>query len=255
MKDILKTYMKASLPWIDAPTDMAIKSVLYYTAVREGIKYILDGADFRSEGKQPTEWTYGDAKQLLCLQKKFGDQKIKTFPYTTITRLFYYGFIKKIKKVHPFYYLDYQKKEAQRLLIKEYDWEYYGGHHHENIFTRFAIAYWLPKKFNIDKRIITLSAQVLSGEITRQDASEELKNPPYNTDAMERDKDYIVKKLGLTSKNFEEIWNSTNKFFWNYPSYYPTIKKYMRFIKPILKYILHREPMMFAEMEMRNQEN
>lgn len=64
IKDILKSYIKAGLPWIDFPTDHAIKSILYRTAKRENIKHILIGHDFRSEGTQPNEWTYGDSRQL-----------------------------------------------------------------------------------------------------------------------------------------------------------------------------------------------
>jgi len=35
VKDLLKAYMKAGLPWIDMPTDLAIKAVLYKIANRE----------------------------------------------------------------------------------------------------------------------------------------------------------------------------------------------------------------------------
>ena len=252
MNDILLSYMKAGLPWIDGPSDRAIGSVLYKTAYRKGIKYILNGGDFRSEGKQPSEWTYSDVRQLKYIQNRFGHYKFKTFPYLTIKKLIYLSYIKGIKVIQPYLYLDYQKKTAQNFLAKEYGWEYYGGHHHENIFTKFVIGYWLPKKFNIDKRIITLSAQILSGEIRRQDALDELKNSPYDQAQMEEDKNYIIGKLGLTQEQFEEIWRKPNKYFMDYPSNYPTIKKYMKFIKPVLKYLLHREPMMFAEMEMRN---
>ena len=71
---------------------------------------------------------------------------------------------------------------------------------------------------------------------------------------MEEDKNYIIGKLGLTQEQFEEIWRKPNKYFMDYPSNYPTIRKYIKFIRPILKYILHREPKMFTEMEIRNQE-
>ena len=253
MNDILVSYMKAGLPWIDGPSDHAIKSILYKTAYRNGIKYILSGGDFRSEGKQPSEWTYSDVKQLKYIQNRFGRHKVKTFPYLTIKEMVYLSYIKGIKVISPYNYLDYQKKTAQAFLTKKYGWEYYGGHHHENIFTKFVIGYWLTKKFNIDKRIITLSAQILSGEITRQDALEELKKPPYDRAQIEEDKNYIIGKLGLTQMQFKEVWRKPNKYFMDYPSNYPTIKKYMRFIKPILKYVLHREPLMFAELEMRNE--
>ena len=64
-----------------------------------------------------------------------------------------------------------------------------------------------------------------------------------------------IGELGLTQEQFEEIWRKPNKYFMDYPSNYPTIRKYMRFIKPILKYVFHKEPLMFVEMEIRNQEN
>lgn len=55
IKDILRSYIKAGLPWIDIPTDIAIKAVLYKIASREKIKYIFRGIDFRTEGTQPTD--------------------------------------------------------------------------------------------------------------------------------------------------------------------------------------------------------
>ena len=43
IKDLMRTYMKAGLPWIDFPTDIAIKSILYLTANKEKIKtFLLD---------------------------------------------------------------------------------------------------------------------------------------------------------------------------------------------------------------------
>ena len=251
VKSVLRSYMKASLPWIDSPTDLAIKAVLYVIAIREKIKFILNGSDFRSEGKQPTEWTYSDAKQLLYVVKKYEKVKLNTYPYYNIYQLFNYGFIRQIKMIRPFYYLDYQKINAQQFLIKEYDWEYYGGHHHENIFTKFAIAYWMTKKFKIDKRIITYSAQILSGEIKRGDALNILKKPPYNSEQMERDKDYVIKKLGLSKKEFTEIWQMTNKFFDAYPSYMPLLKKYSLLANRYLKFVLPFTPSIIFEQEAR----
>ncbi|MEI7475775.1 MAG: hypothetical protein WCK67_13455 [bacterium] len=159
--------------------------------------------------------------------------------------------VKNIKLTRPFYYLDYNKKEAQELLKREYGWEYYGGHHHENVFTKFAISYWLPRKFNIDKRKITLSAQVLSGEISREQALEMLSKSPYDPDQMERDKDYVIKKLDMTNEEFNAIWDAPNKYFKDYPSYYPYIKKFAKYSKPFFKYILNWTPTMFFEMEER----
>ena len=41
VKAVLRAYIKARLPWIDGPTDNAIKSVLFKIANRERIKYVI----------------------------------------------------------------------------------------------------------------------------------------------------------------------------------------------------------------------
>jgi N-acetyl sugar amidotransferase len=251
VKAVLRSYIKASLPWVDSPTDLAIKAALYKVALREKIKFILNGSDFRSEGKQPTEWTYTDAKQLKYLVKKFENIKLKSYPYYTFSQLFYYGYVRNIKMYRPLYYLNYQKKAAQEILSKEYGWEYYGGHHHENLFTKFAIAYWMPDKFGIDKRKITLSAQILSGEISREKALEELKLPIYPMEQLQIDKDFVIKKLDFDKEEFESFFNAPNKFYFDYPSYMPLLKKFNKLSKLFLSKVLPFIPSMFFEIEAR----
>jgi N-acetyl sugar amidotransferase len=251
IKDILRSCLKASLPWVDFPTDHAIKSILYRTANREGIRYILIGHDFRSEGTQPNEWTYGDSTQLKYILKNFGSKKIRSFPNMSLPEHIWIGYIKKIKMIYPFFFLDYNKKKAQEFLKSTYNWEYYGGHHHENLFTRFAIAYWMPQKFGIDKRIITLSAQVMSGEITRAEALEIMKHPPCDADQAKNDRDYTIKKLGLTEEEFVRIWNLPNKYYTDYPSEAGVIKSLATAIKPFVKYILPQMPSYFIQLEVR----
>ncbi|HMN25598.1 MAG TPA: N-acetyl sugar amidotransferase [Ignavibacteriaceae bacterium] len=255
VKAVLRAYMKAGLPWVDGPTDNAIKAVLFKIADREGIKFVLNGSDFRSEGKQPSEWTYTDSKQMLFLLKKYEKIKLKTYPYQSLFDIVNFSLIKKIKDYRPFNHIEYEKKPAKDFLTKEYGWEYYGGHHHENIFTRFAIGYWMPKKFGIDKRIITLSAQVLTGQITREDAIEKMKHPPYGEDQMEKDKTFVIKKLDMTKEEFDIIWNQKNKYYWNYPSYMPLFEKYFKLSKSFLRFFFPTPPTMIVERQTRKNEN
>lgn len=255
VKAVLRAYITARLPWIDGPTDNAIKAVLFKIANREGIKYILNGSDFRSEGKQPSEWTYTDSKQLVYLLKMTDGISLKTFPYQTIFNMVNSSMIKKIKDYRPFNHIEYEKQSAQYFLEREYGWKYYGGHHHENVFTRFAIGYWMPKKFGIDKRIITLSAQILTGQISRINALEMVKNPAYDKDDMERDKEYIIKKLDFSSKQFDDIWKADNKHYWDYPSYMPLFQKYLYLSTTILKKFFPTPPTIIIERQTRKDEN
>jgi hypothetical protein len=115
IKDLLKSYMKASMPWIDTPTDLAIKATMYKIAGKEGIPFILRGNDFRSEGKQPKEWTYADARQLLYIHDKYGSGiKLRTYPLLTLPKMIYTGLIKGVRDIRPYYFLAYNKQEAKK---------------------------------------------------------------------------------------------------------------------------------------------
>jgi N-acetyl sugar amidotransferase len=253
IKDLLRAYMIAGLPWIDTPTDTAIKSVMYKIALQEGIKFIFRGNDFRTEGKQPREWTYSDGKQLKYVHKKFGQMtKLITYPYLPFWKIIYAGFIRGIKDIRPFYYLDYSKAEAKIFLEKEYGWQYYGGHHHENIFTKFAMSVWLPDKFGIDKRIINLSAQVMSSEITREEALNKLSEPSLKEETKGEITKYVLKKLELTENEFFTIMTSDNKSFRDYPNYEHLLFFVLKFLNPLISLVYPQKPMTFVEMEMNS---
>jgi len=253
MKDLLRSYMRASLPWIDGPTDTAIKATMYKLARQTGVKYIFRGNDFRSEGKQPREWTYSGSKQMKYLHKKYGEiKKLRSFPDLTLMNLVYSGYLKGIKDIRPYYFLEYKKQEARAMLEKEYGWEYYGGHHHENIFTKFAMSVWLPGKFGIDKRKITLSAQVLSGAITRGDALTDLEQDPVSVEEKERMTDYVLKKLDISDAEYDRIWNAPNKYYYDYPSDMKLIQNVNTYLMPLVRFVYPIKPMSFYEIEGRN---
>ncbi|GAB3544132.1 N-acetyl sugar amidotransferase [Spirosoma fluminis] len=244
IQDLLRAYMKAGLPWIDAPTDLAIKATMYKVARSEGIQYILRGNDFRSEGKQPKEWTYADAKQLRFIHRKFGvPVPLKTYPMLTLPRLIYAGLVKGIKDIRPYYYLDYTKQEARKVLMDRYDWKDYGGHHHENLFTKFAMTYWLPRKFGIDKRKITLSAQVLNQVISREEALMQLEQPLGTDSELEQLRAYVIKKLALSPDEFQCIWSAPTKNTFDYPSDYALIFGLVKRFRPLIKRVYAFTPM------------
>ena len=251
VKTVLKSYLKAGLPWADSPTDLAIKALLYKKAGQMNLKYILVGHDFRSEGFQPNEWTYSDAKQLSFLVKKFYRKKLKSFPRISIWQFGYLSFIRGIKLVRPFFYLPYSKEAAKGFLTKEYNWTDYGGHHYENIFTKFIISYWLYEKFGIDKRKITFSGQIMSGEMDRGTALDILSRQPYDSEIIQSDIDYILKKLDMSREEFDVLFSAPNKSFLDYPSYYPLYIKFQKIIFTLMKYFLPNKPLMFYQMEER----
>lgn len=217
---------------------------MYKVAQAEGIQYILRGNDFRSEGKQPKEWTYADDRQLRYIHKRYGSGvPLKTYPMLTLPRMAYSGLIKGVKDVRPYYYLDYKKQDARQLMIELYDWKDYGGHHHENLFTKFAMAYWLPRKFGIDKRKINLSAQVLSNAITRDEALAQLSRPFAPEHELEATRAYVQKKLSLTDDAFGKIWSAVARNTFDYPSNYSLIVKLASGLRPLVRRLYAFTPM------------
>ena len=249
-RDLQLAFLKASVPDVEIPTDHAIKSTLYHVAAEEGIHYILDGHSFRTEGKVPTLWSYGDARYIQSVYKQFGGQRnLKNFPLLPLHDLFYLGFIKKIRRIRPLYYLDYRKEQAKKIPEKEFGWMDYGGKHYESIYTRFSQSYILPKKFKIDKRKVHYSALIRSTQMTRGQALEELKKPPISELQAQEDRTYVIKKLGLTNEEFEEIMSQKPKTFMDYRTNYNLIKRFRTPIKFIHKLISPTTSQIFYAMD------
>lgn len=228
-KDIQMAFLKASVPDVEVPTDVAIHKVMHKIAAKEGIKYILNGHSFRTEGVSPRGWTYMDGRYIRSIQKKFGQVGLKDFHNFNINDLIYYSFIKGIKVIPILNYLPYDQKEVSEMITKELNWEYYGGHHHESTYTEFIQSYLLPKKFNIDKRKTELSALIRSGQISRAEALAEIEGSTYQY--RKELIDYIISKFSITKEEWESLFNLPVKSYLDYPTYYPYMLKFKMVIK------------------------
>lgn len=219
-KDIQTSFLKSSISNIEIPTDHAIWATLIKTAGKMGIPYIISGNNVVTESIMPESWLYGskDSKLIKGLHKKFGKVKLKTYPSLTTIDYVDYLLLRGIRWVPILNYVPYVKDEAKKLLIDELGWRDYGGKHYESIFTRFFHAYYLPKKFGYDLRMSYLSALICSGQMTREKALEEIAIPPAPVELLSQDKSYVIKKLGLTNEEFNEIMEAPNKTFRDYPN-------------------------------------
>ena len=102
-------------------------------------------------------------------------------------------------------YIDYQKDHVKDILVNELNWKDYGGKHYESVWTRFYQGYILPEKFKVDKRKAHLSTLICSGQLTREEALEELKKPIYDAQQLVIDKEFVIKKLNLTEDSFDQL--------------------------------------------------
>ncbi|MGE5402838.1 MAG: N-acetyl sugar amidotransferase [Ignavibacteriales bacterium] len=233
MDDIFKSFFLADVPEIDAATDLALSEVLYRAASKFGVKYIFEGHSFISEGITPLGKNYFDGKYISSIHKKYGRMRMKTYPNMTFIAFMKWIIFKRIRKIRPFWYIDYSKESAREFLEKEFNWEYYGGHHLENRMSAFNHSYYFPQKFNIDYRNNSLSASVRNGKIPRSVAIEEYYfNKPY----MEAELlEYFRKRLDLSEEQFNEIMKRPPKYWTEYPTY----KKRFEMLRPLF-FILYK---------------
>lgn len=218
-KGLQVAFLKSSTPDSEIPSDHAIWAVLGNLADKLKVKYIVSGFNVRTETHLPRAWSQGhfDWKYIRSVNQLFGRGKLKTFPH--IGFFTYYRRLLTHRRVDILNYIDFNKTEAMKILEQELGWRYYGGKHYESIYTRFYQGYILPTKFGYDKRRSHLSSLICSGETTRDAALKELDKPTYQPTMQEEDREYVVKKLGLTDDEFEAILNAPKKTFWDYPSY------------------------------------
>jgi N-acetyl sugar amidotransferase len=219
-KSLQLSFLRASVPEAETPTDVAIPAALHNVAAKHRIKYILGGGNLATEGILPRSWHYDvrDLKYLNYICSTFGNGKLKKFPTFGYKREIYYKLLRGIRMVYPLDLVPFVKSEAIELLQKKFDWRPYGGKHHESRYTKFIQSYYLYKKFGIDYRKATLSVQICTGVIDRESALESLETKPYDADQIEDDKKYIAKKLGITADEFERIINLPGKWAWEYPN-------------------------------------
>lgn len=238
--DLELSFFRASVPDVEIPPDMAITASLYKCAAQFGIKYIFVGNSFRTEGKMPPGWSYGDGKYLNSVHDRFGSTKLKTFPNLLLKDYLYYFVLKGIKVIKPLYYLPYVKKDVKNLLEKELEWTDYGASHHESVYTRFVQGYLLPKKFGIDKRKIHYSALIRSDQMAREEALTRLRSPACSDDMVKEDIQYLCNKFGITLKEFNEIIRSEPRPQSEFDSYYPLVCRLRHVID--IAYRLHLFP-------------
>lgn len=219
-RDLQLAFLKASVPEIETPTDMAIPAALHRAAAEVGVRTIVSGGNFATEGILPKAWHYNakDVRYLKAVHRRFGTRPLRTFPTFGFLTEAYYKFVKGIRFLYILNYVPYRRKEAEAFLRREMGWRPYGGKHHESRITGFLHSYLLPVKFGIDYRRATFSTQILTGEIAREAALEALSQPPYDPERIEVEKEYLAKKFGISLEELEAIVREPPKTYRDYPN-------------------------------------
>lgn len=224
--DIFRSFFYAGVAEIEAATDLALAETMYRAASKYGVKYVLEGHSFVTEGITPVGKNYFDGKYIKSIHRKFGQIPMESYPLMTFARFLRWAVLARIKKIRPFWYINYSKEDAKTFLEKEFGWQYYGGHHLENRMTAFFHGIYAPQKFSADFRNNTLSARVRMGTLTREEAWAEYNTPPKVEDELLA---YFKKRLAISDEEYDRIMHEPPKSWHDYPTY----KKRFEHLRPL----------------------
>ncbi len=242
-KDLRISCLKASIPDLELGTDLGIVTALYGVASKENISYVLVGFSFRTEGLASNFWNYVDGKYLYSIHKRFGTVPLKKWERYNprfnlrLPQLFYYILIKRIKIIPILSYVDYVRKNAEKIMREELDWVYPGAHYFDDLYQSL-MSYVLRVKFKIDKRRLEYSALIRSKQMMREEALKRINQLPEIEEA-----DVIrlcIERLGISQKELNKYIAEPPKTFLDYPSYY----RYLKLVKLPIKLLcrLHLLP-------------
>ena len=207
-RDLQLSFLKASISNAEIPTDHGIHALLFRMAARERVRFIFSGSNLATEGMHlPLAWGYyhQDLRLLRAIHRAFGTRPLKTFPQISVRGYLYKVFVRGIRQVPILNYADYRKADAMAFIQRELGWRPYGGKHYESVYTRFYQGHILLKKFGYDKRRVHLSSMICSGNVTREAALQQLEEDVYAGADLAVDREFVIKKLGLTEAGFNAI--------------------------------------------------
>ena len=224
--DLQLAFLRSSTPDSEIPSDHAIVALMRSVADKEGVPVIW-GVNFSSEAILPQAWSRGhmDWTYIKNVHQKFGKKKLVNYPHYSVWKLIYYNRLRRQKLFNILNYIPYNKEEAKKLLLEETGWRDYGGKHYESIYTRIFQSYILPVKFNFDKRKAHYSSLILANQMTREEALKALEANPFDEQTIEKDIEFLTKKLQISRADFDGIMKAEPKNYFDYKSDWPDLVK------------------------------
>jgi N-acetyl sugar amidotransferase len=219
-RDLQLSFLRASVPNCEIPTDHAISALMMRTAARFGLRYVISGGNLATEGILPMSWTYynQDLRHLRDIHRRFGSGRTRTYPTLSLAHWAWYVLVRRIRVVRILNLVGYQKTSAMELIQRELGWRPYPAKHYESLYTRFYQGYYLPAKFGYDKRRPHYSTLVMAGDMSRDEAMEAMGKDPYAGGDLEHDRDYVLRKLRITKEELDRMIAAPNRRHEDYAS-------------------------------------
>lgn len=206
---LMQAFFAADVVDVELLYDNALHEVCYSQAKKYRVRYLLSGSNVATEGfRLPPGWSAKnkwDGRNIQDIAMKKGKVKIRSFPLFTSWKWLKYTFLNSIRWVSILDFLPYEKEAVIQELERNYGYTRYPFKHYESVFTRFYQGYLLPKKFQVDKRIVHFSTLIASGQMTRDAALQDLKKLPYSSERdLEVDRKFFLKKMMWLDTDLEE---------------------------------------------------
>ena len=220
--DVLKSLFRASVPNLALAQDNLITQSLQKFGEENHIKYSLDGSNIAHESilQRDTRGVNAcDKVNIRAIHKRFGTVAPGKLEYTSLFgRFIRASYLSALINILSLYYIAFTLGVLLHRDNEFCDLEYYGGKHYESILTRFLQCYYLPVKFHVDKRKSHYSSLILSGQMTREEALERLKQPLYpSQELLEQDKLFLADYMGISVEELNSYIELPPKHHTDYP--------------------------------------
>lgn len=205
-RELMQGFFDADVIDVEILYDNAMTAVNYDQARRFGLKSILAGTNTSTEGmRMPPGWNWykKDVRNIRAMGQS-RRVKLRTFPHIGTMRWVWLEYVRRVKWISFLDYTAYDKPTVMKELVERFEYKPYPYKHYESVFTRFYQGYILPRKFGVDKRRLHLSALVVTGVMTRDEALGDLAEIAYPTErALEDDLKYFLKKMAWSVDELE----------------------------------------------------
>lgn len=213
MQQMQLAWFRTGLEALDAPQDHAFIALVDHFSRKLGVKYILNGYNVATEIiADPASWgkgagPTGDGTYMKDVIRKHCAIPIRHYTFTNgIKHKFWLPYVLGVKTVKPLNLVPITRAEMIEVLSREYGYEPYGQKHFEDLFTKFLEGWWNPTRFGHDIRRAWLSSLVITGQMSRNDALEELKKPPLTAEESKALFCEVANKLEISEDELMQLY-------------------------------------------------
>ncbi|MDD4013643.1 MAG: hypothetical protein PHW14_05585 [Candidatus Omnitrophica bacterium] len=226
LRELYVAALKASIPEVCLPCQVATYSAMYRVSREEKIKYVFFGLSPLTEGIAPLDWGYIEGAYLRDISRKFASKAarkvlkdLNRLDIGVLIRNFLTGGTQIIQLP---LYEEWDEDMIEGTLKKQFGWT--GGEKHFDCLYSPFKEYFVFKKFGFHVKGIRYAALARSGHISREDAmkASEERTSGMNGSSVKG----VLERLKMTENEFTDIFREKGKSFRDYRTHYSLITRF-----------------------------